>query len=1104
MRGQFKNGFAIGLLLLSLGTAQADDSIFIRMESVERPETLYSTPAKDLFYEGKKLPPNKAGERRANEKLDLSKIDPIPNDIWQPTRLPISNADLFNFPADGASLEFAGQLEASGLYQAQVTADGRPFRLTIDMDGRQSAALSGLLRTMGYLVDTPKPYKTVKLHFKNEAAYKDFVENYNMETRFNRDTWLVSEDPANLSVILRDVLLETPRVLVSDDEPLRQPLHTGVIAANQIEGKRAKRALLAAYSLLDIRLSGRSVNLYSWSAGRIYSDAVELKHPYATAFASKDEDSTSAEDIRWALRKIAQISKDEWKQILALTEFPPEVQMILIEKVIARRNHMLALFELAPELMPSVAVMNYTSPEKINTDNGIVKKGKLLQKTFEGYAANFSAGDIPSPLRWAELKHFLKMELIAQLITAGTSKLNDLLAFDSPRDAVEAHQVEAIQNIIDHAIANPGEPYVVPITAWGERIDGLSMNASRSVVTGTYYGSDSKAQLVDNVSVGGNIGMLGGLDGIKNFSDKFGLAATVGYQRAYTHVRPILTLSSVKNEKWINLLVPRVMKKLGRILKVDHKDIQDDEVTKKLLEDFLKDIKDGEVFTITDAFMARINPQITIPLLAQLDGGFLKKLEPNVGIGMTKDWAIVKRVMITRRGDRMEVYDTKMKTRSLGESVDFNAWINLVRLQAQKKKGTADTDAFALDLSAVTDADKFKDAAFADARRKLLKGLHGIFSRNDTDLLKDDFPPVNLDHNLVGKTRALKIFMWNWASYKENHQVKIKVPHAQDHDASQEEETRSLFSSRKMKIKGRDIYGFLGQVISKAVGVEGLFNPGPNLNPSGTFLGKANWSSVRTEAETTPGHDYRPVIFFEEHYAGSYMNPDQVIKVLDKLETEMKPLSGNKPLFRRDVLVSTKRLESYDIRASVFVHPDGVQKLKEMFFKPTTRAGLMVKLLSLQDPSDARKRCLKYLDKKDIEYELESLEKVVDDDKVFHRCIEPWMRKTMRKVRRAPSEGDKEKFVEWMNDTVYFVQKHIAPWRMFNEIGTKNFLYQIKVAGFRHEDEAADEEFVSDTIGNYPEDKSYGPFGDLVVNSNGFEWKISEYESNAKYFGEGL
>jgi hypothetical protein len=169
-----------------------------------------------------------------------------------------------------------------------------------------------------------------------------------------------------------------------------------------------------------------------------------------------------------------------------------------------------------------------------------------------------------------------------------------------------------------------------------------------------------------------------------------------------------------------------------------------------------------------------------------------------------------------------------------------------------------------------------------------------------------------------------------------------------------------------------------------------------------------------------------------------------------------------------------------------------------------SRKERLIRLLDLQDPEDARNRCQKYLAKKDVEMDLEALESVVDDKKVWNRCIEPWMRKTMRRIKDAPSESDREAFVEWMNDIVYFLQKHVAPWRLFKRIGTKNFLFQIKVAGFRHEDEAADEDFVSDTIGNIPSDKTYGPFGDLVVNSNGYEWKISGYETNATYMTDGL
>ncbi|NDC37125.1 MAG: hypothetical protein EBZ48_03625, partial [Proteobacteria bacterium] len=84
---------------------------------------------------------------------------------------------------------------------------------------------------------------------------------------------------------------------------------------------------------------------------------------------------------------------------------------------------------------------------------------------------------------------------------------------------------------------HPGQPYVQPVQVWGGPVAGVNVNASRNIITGTYYGSDSQIQLVDSVSASANAGGFFGISGIP----KTGIALSPNLQasRSYVHVRPL-------------------------------------------------------------------------------------------------------------------------------------------------------------------------------------------------------------------------------------------------------------------------------------------------------------------------------------------------------------------------------------------------------------------------------------------------------------------------------------------------------------------------------------------------------------------------------------
>src|SRR5690606_35498734 len=107
-------------------------------------------------------------------------------------------------------------------------------------------------------------------------------------------------------------------------------------------------------------------------------------------------------------------------QILGESHFPEDIQELLLEKLIARRNHMVQLFDLTRELEQEGYIAKHDFHPKKSVPPHVIK-GEATLRSHPGYAGNYTVGDPESPLRWSEIRHFVKMELISQALGVATS-----------------------------------------------------------------------------------------------------------------------------------------------------------------------------------------------------------------------------------------------------------------------------------------------------------------------------------------------------------------------------------------------------------------------------------------------------------------------------------------------------------------------------------------------------------------------------------------------------------------------------------------------------------------------------------------------------------
>lgn len=173
------------------------------MEEVNTPIKTVGAPAIDLQNAAGVPIGGRDEAAQLSLSMDISKLDPIPSEDWQPTSLSLSNAATFNYPPENSVVDYAVDLWGSMNFRAQVKYRGKNFRLIIDLDNHKSLLAAAMLRKLGYPVDSPQYYPKLRVRFPTLEVMEKFIEDLPLETGFSRDSWIVRQDLKNLTVDLR-------------------------------------------------------------------------------------------------------------------------------------------------------------------------------------------------------------------------------------------------------------------------------------------------------------------------------------------------------------------------------------------------------------------------------------------------------------------------------------------------------------------------------------------------------------------------------------------------------------------------------------------------------------------------------------------------------------------------------------------------------------------------------------------------------------------------------------------------------------------------------------------------------------------------------------
>lgn len=316
------------------------------------------------------------------------------------------------------------------------------FKLKVGSEMHSEATATLLYSAIGYPVDVTKYARDIKVNLKDMTPEKFYIEWNSYYNSYPVKNYIKAsgiDEHGDHFITFTEGLFEYKPKSVLRVGPW-------AVGENGIRGKRAARASLIFnmwVSNLDLK-EAENNKLIIRKKGNDEFDFFHLQHDMGFAFGKRFREKPGAYpwqlvkkvskrkihmnfnnfqknsgfdhvtfyDGKWMVRLIARLSRAQIQDAVALGGWPAEMDQLLVEKLIARRNQLVEAFELSSEFK-SIPFDRY-----ITTENGVVVDGELKQFIFDDYTQDFGHefSEMMTPFT-SGLRNYL-VQSTAQLSTA--------------------------------------------------------------------------------------------------------------------------------------------------------------------------------------------------------------------------------------------------------------------------------------------------------------------------------------------------------------------------------------------------------------------------------------------------------------------------------------------------------------------------------------------------------------------------------------------------------------------------------------------------------------------------------------------------------------
>jgi hypothetical protein len=994
------------------------------------PTTYMNDPAIDLYKDGKSLMPDEVHKLREDSKgrFDISTLNPNDKtDLWKNVYVKDLPADL-NPIMDLDEVNYHSPvLSPTGVFRFNIqnkNGDGKLYTMMLSKSVHSVLLAKSLLRKIGYQIPDVKyiPRVSIKFKDKNEKiAFISYLEN--VAFAGSAKYWIVDNSEDN-KLILQDLI-------IMDANNVIYNLAVGV-TDDMIQGRRLLSSLVVPLSIVNLT---ESVNLLRWNAGTINNKYITLLNDHA------DDFQCSWDDGRWGARRIEKLTREDWQDIVASTHMPKPVQMLLLEKLISRRNTMMKLFK--------IDAIQYDINNHVSSGVELVN-GKLTQQFWPGYASRFAFGDPDSPLSDSEIRSFVKSKALTTALDVVVSQFDQLHFMGTDIQTINNTQFQAqIQTAINKSIATK-TPVVVPLKAWHFPVLQGQLILSRNLITGTYLGTDNLVQLVDTVGASVSAGMFAGTMGLPTPLTAFGTAQGL-LARTYSHIRPVTSIQKSLKYPFKNIFVPLVKMDYGRILHEATLTIIDPKATDKQKEDkitkALKPFKDalevGESILVTDTLAASAS--------AEVDGGYKQLFQASLGIS-TGD-TVLSRFHVHRKSlDEFQVYKDLANVGSFSLAFGIDSLIPIFHIKSKSSHGNSRVKFFSINLSPKNPS-VIKNASLL--RGAIIHSTVGDIEANE------ETKPYILKHSYNEYTPSMDLLFWDWQKVSAGDDFNITTPDGDTHYYH-----RNYYG----KTNGRNYQAYVTSMISHWVSIlfkkKAGLSEGTGSNPGYSFKGRAETKFLTYDQEVdTNGKLIEPFIRLSRIWNGWSLDSVPAQQIIDEMKQTYRFEFYNAP-----VLNDTRHIFMYNLSVNLFIYRDGID-----FF------------LALKD--DKIKFIFQnYKSQKDLTI---NPAEVKEGDTKVARFLN-----LMKRYRKNLAKGHLDHANKLLLKALYLADDNLTMAGMSELVGGVGNLYMnSRIDGFREGDEDGDKPIQSSSLGEYGSKRLLGPIVDMQQKTHMLEGEFFIYWS---------
>lgn len=314
----------------------------------------------------------------------------------------------FVFPEDGATVDFDEVKRSQSRPKFDVTwkSNGKKikFKLKFLSETNSEVTAASLLSALGFNTDVSRRINNVKVRFKDgeKVIFHRDLESYYSFWEMQNAVVEDGRDAEGDYIIFREALLEarsdqlirvgawsfTQNGHPETREVRALPVFMAWIANNDMKESGQNKVILRKdapaekmfFASGDLGWSfgnflfPESVSWFKWNVIKdVRDDSVSFN--YLTWQYSNLFQFTTWDDARWMVRLIARLSREQIATAVRAGQWAPGVEKVLIEKLVARRNQLVRVFELDKEfpaliVNESVALSDQAVEEQMSTAGG--------------------------------------------------------------------------------------------------------------------------------------------------------------------------------------------------------------------------------------------------------------------------------------------------------------------------------------------------------------------------------------------------------------------------------------------------------------------------------------------------------------------------------------------------------------------------------------------------------------------------------------------------------------------------------------------------------------------------------------------------------------